>query len=304
MKLKNKLFISAILFFVFTIFFQNIYALYIPNQKDKDILNHFKNKIQIVENERHYNLLNKVKKVILQFEVKYYQNNRLDYLLENIYNYIDLYNNHKYYKVIKVVDWDTIKILYNWKKTSIRLLGIDTPESYKTRFWYVECYWLEAKHFLTKLLSWQNIRIKFDSTQSARWKYNRLINYIYYNNININKLMIREGYAWEYTYNKSYKFQQLFRINQEYAKKHKLWLWAKNTCNWKRLRVGDIKKNVNDKLYDTFNSNFKINCNHYISCSEMKNCQEAKLYYNKCKWKRLDGDWNWIPCENVCKTKK
>jgi len=33
-----------------------------------------------------------------------------------------------------VIDGDTIKISYNGKEKSVRLIGVDTPESYTTRF--------------------------------------------------------------------------------------------------------------------------------------------------------------------------
>lgn len=284
--------------FMFLIIISSILSLniwnasYLSTWKDKLILEHFHNKINKVDNKK----IQSIKWIIYNILVGNTDNNRMDYLIENIYNYMNLKNNNKYYKIIKIIDGDTVKIIYNWKKTSIRLLWIDTPESYKTRFGYKECYGDEAKHYLTNLLSWQKIRLEFDKTQSKRWKYWRLIAYIYYNNINMNKLMVREWYAWEYTYDKAYKFQKLFKKDELYAKQHKIWLWNKNTCDGKRLRVKDIKKNTSNQLFD----NLKISCDHYISCSKMKSCDEAKMYFKKCWWKRMDWNHDWIPCQNIC----
>ena len=66
--------------------------------------------------------------------------------IKNIQNLIS-------YKIVKVIDWDTIKIFdENWEKESVRMIWIDTPESYKTRFWYKECFWDEASNYLKKVI--------------------------------------------------------------------------------------------------------------------------------------------------------
>jgi endonuclease YncB( thermonuclease family) len=38
----------------------------------------------------------------------------------------------------------------------------------------------------------------------------------------MNEKMIKEGYAWEYTYNKAYKYQSAFKSDQDMAKNSKV----------------------------------------------------------------------------------
>jgi len=47
------------------------------------------------------------------------------------------------YTLLYIIDGDTIKILYHGRKKSVRLLGIDTPESRKNRRAY---YQVEKNH--------------------------------------------------------------------------------------------------------------------------------------------------------------
>ena len=42
------------------------------------------------------------------------------------------------HKLLYIIDGDTIKILYHGRKTSVRLLGIDTPESRRNRRAYYQ----------------------------------------------------------------------------------------------------------------------------------------------------------------------
>jgi hypothetical protein len=35
-------------------------------------------------------------------------------------------------------------------------------------------------------------------------------------------------------------------------------------------------------------------------CSTIQTCEEAMYYLNTCGLRRLDSDWDWIPCENLC----
>jgi endonuclease YncB( thermonuclease family) len=38
----------------------------------------------------------------------------------------------------------------------------------------------------------------------------------------MNEKMIKDGYAWEYTYNKTYKYQSNFKSDQDIAKDNKV----------------------------------------------------------------------------------
>ena len=88
-----------------------------------------------------------------------------------------------YYKVDRSVDGDTIKVVIGDQIESVRLLGINTPETVDPR---------------------------------------RTV---------VNRKMIAEGYAYEYTYLTPYQHQREFRQLQNLAKGGQKGLWATNSCN-------------------------------------------------------------------------
>jgi len=85
--------------------------------------------------------------------------------------------------VKRVIDGDTIVIE---NKTSVRLLGINSPER-------GEKYYQEAKEFLEELVFNKTIKLKFGKDKYD--KYNRLLAYIFLNGENINVKLIEGGLA-------------------------------------------------------------------------------------------------------------
>lgn len=142
-------------------------------------------------------------------------------------------NTRASYKVVKVVDGDTIDIMANDKKIRIRLIGIDTPEKNDKRK-PVECFASEASKKLNDLISNKKVNLYNDSTQANKDKYNRLLRYVVQNGKNINKTMLEDGYAYEYTYNIPYKYQTEFKAAQQSAQAGSKGLWSTNTCNGQR----------------------------------------------------------------------
>jgi len=144
------------------------------------------------------------------------------------------------YTLLKVIDWDTLKVKNNNEEINIRMIGLDAPEKSTTRYWYTECFWNEATNHLNKLLSWiTSIQVEQDPTQWETDKYWRLLWYVMLSWNNINQKMIEDGYWFEYTYNLPYKYQKAFIKAEKNARGKKLWLWNKDTCNWERKEIKD-----------------------------------------------------------------
>ena len=144
------------------------------------------------------------------------------------------------YTLLKVIDWDTLKVKNNNEEINIRMIGLDAPEKSTTRYWYTECFWNEATNHLNEILSWiTTIQVEQDPTQWETDKYWRLLWYVFLSWNNINQKMIEDGYWFEYTYNLPYKYQKEFKKAEKNARLNKLWLWDKNTCNWERREIKD-----------------------------------------------------------------
>lgn len=116
-----------------------------------------------------------------------------------------------FYNVIKVVDGDTLSVNIDGKTQTLRLIGIDTPETVHPSK-PVECFGIEASNKAKQILNGQSVRIEKDQTQGDYDKYNRLLAYVFLRDgTNFNQMMIEEGYAYEYTYNLPYKYQFEFK---------------------------------------------------------------------------------------------
>ena len=131
------------------------------------------------------------------------------------------------FRVIKVIDGDTIQVLVGGKKETVRLIGIDTPDTVDPKM-EVECFGKEASDKMKSLLNDKSVVLKNDPNVSERDKYGRLLRYIFLkDDTNVNKLMIQEGYAHEYTYESNpYKYQSEFRLAEKKAQDQKKGLWT------------------------------------------------------------------------------
>lgn len=142
------------------------------------------------------------------------------------------------YEVLKIIDGDTIKIDYNGEVETLRLIGIDTPELGGTNV-ETECFAEEAKSKLEELIGDRHITFEDDSSQGDADRYGRYLMYIFVDGDNLNQKMIELGYAYEYTYDTPYKYQEEFQTAEKNARNNKLGLWSADTCNGERLTISD-----------------------------------------------------------------
>ena len=188
-----------------------------------------------------------------------------------------------FYNVAEVVDGDTIKINIDGKIETLRLIGIDTPESvHPTK--PVECFGKEASDKAKEILEGKRVRLENDPTQGERDKYNRLLRYIFLEDgMNFNKLMISEGYAFEYTYGIAYKYQKEFKDAEKEAQENKKGLWSTETCN------GESDLNESDSQDDQENNE-----------TETKDCSTPPYHGNYDENCVLFCDDGWEPENNQC----
>ncbi len=143
------------------------------------------------------------------------------------------------YTVIKVIDGDTIKIDLNGTVETIRLIGINSPETVDPRK-PVECFGKEASDMAKQLLTGRKVRIEKDSSQGDLDKYGRTLAYVYRDDgLFIDAYMVANGYAYEYTYDAPYRYQSLFKQDQANAKAAQKGLWKPGVCMMfsKRMNV-------------------------------------------------------------------
>lgn len=138
---------------------------------------------------------------------------------------------NKLIKVSKVIDGDTIVVDIDGRQIHVRLIGINSPELTDKRT-QVNCLAQKAKEEAQKLLAGQSVYLEKDPTQGNYDKYNRLLAYVFLSkDTNFNKLMIENGYAYEYTYRLPYKYQKEFKTAQSEARSAQRGLWNPSSCS-------------------------------------------------------------------------
>lgn len=134
-------------------------------------------------------------------------------------------------EVLSVHDGDTITALYNGEQKKVRLIGINAPEIYNNKK-TAQCFGREATEYARTLLENKIVRIETDPSQDTYDKYGRLLAYIFLpDGTNAAEIIIRNGYAYEYTYRLPYQYQQEFRAAQQFAQISKSGLWKSGACS-------------------------------------------------------------------------
>jgi len=192
--------------------------------------------------------------------------------------------------VTKIIDGDTLMVKINDKETAVRLVGIDTPES-------GQCFGKEATNRAKELMENKKVKLEADETQDDKDKYGRLLRYIYLEDGTfINKKLIEDGVAKEYTYKIAYKFQAEFKSDQKVAKEKKIGLWADEVCPTPTIKtITPTVTKIENVLGDS-----SFNCDCGRSCTEISSCDEAYYQLNNCGCSKRDSDGDGVPCESLC----
>lgn len=138
-------------------------------------------------------------------------------------------------KVIGVKDGDTIDILYNNKKLTIRLAHIDCPEKKQP-------YGQAAKKFLSDRCIGQTVTIQHHNEYDRS---KRLIGeVISAPGENLNKALVKAGLAWHF---KKYSTNQEYAALEQAARKQRIGLWSEPNpvapWDWRGRKVEWIMDN-------------------------------------------------------------
>ncbi len=132
-----------------------------------------------------------------------------------------------FFKVVDIVDGDTIIVSVNGKEETVRLLGVDTPETKDPRK-SVQCFGRAASAFTKLKLSGKAIRLFPDPLEQDRDKYGRLLRYIYLaDGTNFNEELVARGFAFAYERFPTARMDQL-KLWEKDAREHRRGLWG--TC--------------------------------------------------------------------------
>jgi micrococcal nuclease len=131
--------------------------------------------------------------------------------------------------VVRVIDGDTIEVVYQGKVTKVRLQGIDTPET-KHPDRPVEAYGPEASRFVINLLRGEKVYLTPSGKTFTLGKYGRLIACVYRapDGLYVNAEVIRQGYGRAYTKYPGKHHKEYVQL-ERFAKQAKKGMWASSS---------------------------------------------------------------------------
>lgn len=210
--------------------------------------------------------------------------------------------------LLRVIDGDTIEVSINGQKETIRIIGINTPETVDPRK-SVECFGREAsqqaKNYFEQ--SGKEIWLEADPSQGERDKYKRLLRYVFTDDASVDygKVMLSLGYANEYTYNTPYKYQAMYKQAEQAARDAKQGLWADNACPVPTAKPTSRAAPTKSASPVT-NSGGKSCQGPDLDCGDFASRSEVLQFWNACGFSasndphRLDGNDNdGQPCESL-----
>ncbi|MCX7679975.1 MAG: thermonuclease family protein [Spirochaetes bacterium] len=136
----------------------------------------------------------------------------------------------KYAYVVNVIDGDTFEVQFDdGHRDTVRLWGIDAPESYIKRHGYEEFLGKEAYLFIHSQLSAKRIKLKTLNKNGdfVRDKYQRILAFAYINNYDVAAILLEKGLAKVYRKGNSPHHQTYITLEKK-ARDQQLGIWNKS----------------------------------------------------------------------------
>lgn len=129
-------------------------------------------------------------------------------------------------KVERVVDGDTIEVEVDGRRESVRLLGIDAPETVSPSK-PVQCYGHEASAYLAHLLP-AGIGVTLVRDVELRDQYDRLLAYVVRSDdlLFVNLDLVEKGYATVLSLEPNTYYESYFATAQSHAEADRTGLWG------------------------------------------------------------------------------
>lgn len=123
--------------------------------------------------------------------------------------------------VTRVIDGDTIVVSQFGASYTVRYIGMDTPEPYRDG--EPACYSVAATNRNKELVADKTVTLVADVEDTD--KYDRLLRYVYAENILVNEVLVSEGYAKKLAIAPNVRMKELFSQAERKAKNERIGLW-------------------------------------------------------------------------------
>ncbi len=122
-----------------------------------------------------------------------------------------------------MVDGDTVHVDLRGRDVTIRLIGIDTPETVAHEQ-PVECFGRQASAYAMSRLEGSPVDLEFDVEQTDR--FGRTLAYVWIGAELINETLVRRGYAVVTTFPPNVRYVDRFTAAQREARAEDAGLWG------------------------------------------------------------------------------
>lgn len=201
-------------------------------------------------------------------------------------------------EVVSVVDGDTVKVDLGGITTTIRIIGIDTPETVHPRE-PVQCFGAEASLRAGELLEGETVGVEYDGTQGRLDRYGRTLAYLWLPDGRLfTSVMLSEGFAKEYTYSSHYKHRDEHLAAERSARSAGRGLWSTDTCGGEVDRPDDRQPSTAITESDAESGAGAAGDVYYRNCTEARDAGVAPIRRGEPGYRpALDRDRDGIACE-------
>ena len=130
---------------------------------------------------------------------------------------------HQEYQVVRVIDGDTIIVQRNGVRETIRILGVNTPETHDPRK-PVECFGPEASAFTTARLAGRTVALEDDVEH--RDVYGRRLAYVFVDGHRFEDELLQRGYARLLVIEPNHEYARSMLDEELDAKRRRIGLWG------------------------------------------------------------------------------
>ncbi len=206
--------------------------------------------------------------------------------------------------VERVIDGDTVRVRVRGFQDTVRLVGIDTPETRHPRTG-VQCFGPEASARAERLLpQGAAVRIESDPAQGLRDRYGRFLGFVYRGDRaglrSVNHALVATGHARDYVYDRSspHPYAARFAAAERAARAARRGLWGP-PCNGRTERPVTVQRPSGPPPPGSCDPAYRGACvppaPPDLDCGDIPARRFASVGDDP---HRLDGDGNGVACES------
>jgi endonuclease YncB( thermonuclease family) len=194
-------------------------------------------------------------------------------------------------RVSRVKDGDSFVLISHGEEVEARIAEIDAPE-------LAQPFGDGARRALSRRIAGRDVRLEVSAVDA----YGRSVGRLRVGNTDVGRELVREGAAWV---SRRYADDlELYDLESE-ARRARRGLWATAEAErtppweWRHARAPESppaapkpERHLDPRAAE---------CGTKRYCREMTSCEEARFHLEHCGLRRLDGDEDGIPCEDLCR---